>query len=165
MKRLSNTLLLFAILLLVWLALTDFNLADRLLPGAVFSLVVAAIFAPGLDILSEIRPSWRGIGYGLVYPIVFLRELVLANLDVASRVVRPRIPISPGIVKVKTSLRSRLGRIILANSITLTPGTLTVETEGEFFYIHWIDVTSPDIEEASREIVRTFEKYLEVMFG
>jgi multicomponent Na+:H+ antiporter subunit E len=86
-------------------------------------------------------------------------------LDVAKRVVSPNLPINPGIVKVKTKLTSRLGRMILANSITLTPGTLTVETDEDNFYIHWIDVTSEDIEEATRKIVRKFEKYLEVCFG
>ena len=75
------------------------------------------------------------------------------------------LPINPGIVKVQTKLKSRLGRAFLANSITLTPGTLTVETKGEYFYIHCIDVTSHDIEEATQKIVSTFEKYLEVIYG
>jgi multicomponent Na+:H+ antiporter subunit E len=68
-------------------------------------------------------------------------------------------------VKVKTSLHSKTGRLVLANSITLTPGTLTVETRDDYYYIHWIDVTTQDVEKASREIVSKFEKYLEVMFG
>lgn len=165
MNQFKRILLLFVVLFLIWLALTDFNVSDRLLPGVAICLLIAGIFGPGMSILSEISLSWRGIGYGLIYPFVFLKELIHANLDVAFRVIQPRIPINPGIVKVKTSLKTRLGRIMLANSITLTPGTLTVETDGEFFFIHWIDVTSPDIEEASREIVRKFEKYLEVMFG
>jgi len=53
----------------------------------------------------------------------------------------------------------------LANSITLTPGTLTVETDGEDYYIHWIDVSSKDIEGATEKIVHKFEKYLEVFYG
>ena len=68
-------------------------------------------------------------------------------------------------VEVKTKLKSRIGRIFLANSITLTPGTLTVETKDDAYYIHWIDVTSETVEESTREIVSKFEKYLEVFFG
>lgn len=99
------------------------------------------------------------------YAVVFLKELIKANLDVAYRVVRPSLPIRPGIVEVKTTLKSPIGRLVLANSITLTPGTLTVETHDDSFFIHWIDVTAPDIETATQEIVRQFERYLEIMYG
>jgi len=92
-------------------------------------------------------------------------ELLKSNIDVALRVINPRLPINPGIVKVKTSLKSPLGRAVLANSITLTPGTLTVEMKNDYFYIHWIDVTSDDIEGATKAIVSHFEKYLETIFG
>jgi len=91
--------------------------------------------------------------------------LLKSNLDVAFRVIHLTIQINPGIVKVKTKLKSKLGRTILANSITLTPGTLTVETNGEDYYIHWINITSDDIKGATKQIVSKFEKYLEVIFG
>ena len=55
--------------------------------------------------------------------------------------------------------------MMLANSITLTPGTITVDIKDDTLYIHWIDVTSTDIEEATKNIVTLFEKYLEVMYG
>jgi len=80
-------------------------------------------------------------------------------------VLNPKLPIKPGIVRIRTKLKSRLGRIILANSITLTPGTLTVETRDDTFYIHWIDVSARNIEESTQVIVSKFEKYLEVIFG
>ncbi len=99
------------------------------------------------------------------YVILFLHELVKSNLAVAALVLQPSLPIHPGIVEVKTSLKSPLGRLVLANSITLTPGTLTVETHGDSFFIHWVNVQSPDIEAATQEIVRKFERYLEVIYG
>ncbi|MBU1535998.1 Na+/H+ antiporter subunit E, partial [Myxococcota bacterium] len=77
----------------------------------------------------------------------------------------PKLNINPGIVKVKTTLKSPMGRLLLANSITLTPGTLTVEIEGEYLFIHWIDVSSTDVDAASEKIVKGFEKYLEVFYG
>jgi multicomponent Na+:H+ antiporter subunit E len=54
--------------------------------------------------------------------------------------------------------------MILANSITLTPGTLTVDIDGDTLYIHWIDVTNMDEKAATEKIVSNFEKYLEVIF-
>lgn len=89
----------------------------------------------------------------------------MANLDMARRVLSPKLPINPGIVKVKTSLKSPMARLILADSITLTPGTFTVDIIDDFIYIHWVDVRSDDIEGATEAIVRKFEKYLEVMYG
>jgi multicomponent Na+:H+ antiporter subunit E len=80
-------------------------------------------------------------------------------------VLSPALPLNPGIVKVRTRLKSRMGRLLLANSITLTPGTLTVDIDGEWLYIHWVTVASADIEAATAAIVSGFEGYLEVMYG
>jgi multicomponent Na+:H+ antiporter subunit E len=54
---------------------------------------------------------------------------------------------------------------MLANSITLTPGTLTVEVEGEWLYVHCVTLGETDTEGATREIAAGFERYLEVMYG
>ena len=73
--------------------------------------------------------------------------------------------INPGIVKVRTKLKSQMGRLLLANSITLTPGTLTLELDGEWLYIHLVTTESTDLEAATKSIVAGFERYLEVMYG
>lgn len=76
----------------------------------------------------------------LVYLIPWFFSLTVANLDVAYRVITGKI--RPGIVRIKPGLKSDLGRTILANSITLTPGTLTVDVDpksGDLF-VHWINV-------------------------
>jgi len=91
--------------------------------------------------------------------------LIKSNLDVAFRVISPKLPINPGIVKVKTSLKSDIGRMMLANSITLTPGTLSVDIKDEFIYVHWIDVANKDIDVATDSIVKKFEKYLSEIYG
>ena len=67
-------------------------------------------------------------------------------------------------MEVKTKLKSKMARMILANSITLTPGTLTVEVQDDSFFIHWIDVKSTEIDKASKELVEKFEKYLEEIY-
>jgi multicomponent Na+:H+ antiporter subunit E len=87
-----------------------------------------------------------------------------ANFDVAYRVLHPKMPISPGIVKVKTKLKSEIGIAFLANSITLTPGTFTVDLKGQHLYIHCINVKHMDVEEASKDILERFEKLLIKIF-
>ena len=88
-----------------------------------------------------------------------------ANLTLAKIVLSPSLPINPGFVKVRTTLKSPMGRLLLANSITLTPGTLTVEMEGEWLYVHWVTMDAQDIDGATARIVSGFERYLEVMYG
>ena len=100
------------------------------------------------------------------YVPVFLWECLKANIDVAMRVLNPKLPINPGIVKVKTTLKSDTGLTFLANSITLTPGTLCVDIDAEkgILYIHWIDVKSQDIDRATQEIAGKFENILKRIF-
>jgi multicomponent Na+:H+ antiporter subunit E len=81
---------------------------------------------------------------------VFLFELIKSNLDVARIVLSPSLPINPGIVEVKTVLKSKMARVLLSNSITLTPGTITVDIKDDTLYIHWINVKSHNIEEATK---------------
>ena len=88
-----------------------------------------------------------------------------ANLDVVYRALHPAMPIKPGIVKIKTSLKTDSGITALANSITLTPGTLTVDlTDDGFLYVHWINVKSTDVEQATRLIAQRFEWFLKRIF-
>jgi multicomponent Na+:H+ antiporter subunit E len=76
----------------------------------------------------------------IVFLVILAKEIILANLDMAYRVLHPGMPIRPGIIKVKPGIRSDLGKLVLANSITLTPGTLTVDYIDEDIYVHWINV-------------------------
>jgi len=96
----------------------------------------------------------------------FIWECVKANIDVAYRILHPDLLIKPGIVKVKTSLTSETALTFLANSITLTPGTLTVDINPEkgILYVHWIDVQTKDVEAATAEIVARFEHILRKIF-
>nr|NIO61347.1 hypothetical protein [Gammaproteobacteria bacterium] len=63
-------------------------------------------------------------------------------------------------------LQSDIAMTLLANSITLTPGTMSVDVDQDnsVLYVHWIDVRSPDIESATRNIVERFEKILQKIF-
>ena len=66
--------------------------------------------------------------------------------------------------RLKTCLKSEIGRTFLANSITLTPGTLTVDCIEGDLYVHWINIVSEDPEEETNLIVSKFEKYLKKIF-
>ena len=102
----------------------------------------------------------------LYYIPIFVWECFKANIDVAYRVIHPDLPIHPGIVKVRTNLTSDTALTFLANSITLTPGTLTVDVDKEngYLYIHWIEVKDKDINKATKLIVEKFEKILKRIF-
>jgi len=162
MKNVSIT---FVVLLLMWLLLNNSLHPQILITGVVVSLVVSIIVCRNCDLFAEMKLSPKAMAYTLAFIGVFFIELIKSNLDVTRRVLNPKLPINPGIVEVKTTLKSKFARMVLANAITLTPGTLTVEVSGESFFIHWIDVQDEDIDAASNTIVKTFEKYLEVIYG
>jgi multicomponent Na+:H+ antiporter subunit E len=165
MTRMRSTAVMFATLLLFWLMLMGRLTVDVLVVGVPASLVIAILYPNGLSFFTELRATPEAFIAGLRYFGYFFKELVISNLRLAAVVLSPSLPIKPGIVKVHTRLKSRMGRLMLANSITLTPGTLTVEMDGEWLYIHWVSVQSPDIEAATAEIVAGFERYLEVIYG
>jgi multicomponent Na+:H+ antiporter subunit E len=102
----------------------------------------------------------------MYYVPLFVWECLKANIEVAYLVIHPMLPINPGIVKVKTRLKSEIGLTFLANSITLTPGTMSVDLDREngILYIHWINVKCTDIDKATAHIVSTFEGVLEKIF-
>lgn len=164
-SKLRDTAVLFVTLMLFWLMLSGKLDTDVLIVGAVASLIIALLYRDGLSFFTEFRFTPQAMVAGFRYYGYFLRELFKSNLKMAAIVLSPSLPITPGIVKVRTRLKSRMGRLMLANSITLTPGTLTVEMAGEWLYIHCVTLGATDIEAATAEIVSGFESYLEVMYG
>ena len=73
-----------------------------------------------------------------------IKEIALSNLDVAKRVLSPRMDVSPVTFTVRAQQRTALGRTIFANSITLTPGTLTIAVVGDEFWVHAIDADAAE---------------------
>ena len=81
----------------------------------------------------------RHLPGGLFYLFLLLIEIVKANLQVIRLVLSPVIEVEPCLVRFRTDLRTEAARVVLANSITLTPGTLTVSLEGNDLLIHAMD--------------------------
>ncbi len=157
MRLKSGLPFLIVALAIVWVLLTASLRSDELLLGGVAVLIVALAVRNLWGVFSGIQLSPKAFIHAILYFLLFLRELVKANIDVAARVLNPSLPIRPGIVEVRTGMKSSLGKLLLANSITLTPGTLTLDVKEDRMFIHWIDVQGKDIDAATKAIVGTFE--------
>ena len=162
MERFLARLLLAALLVFIYIVWTGSADKSDIAVISAAALLVSIFFSKTRR-MPRITPA--KIAWFIAYVFYLFVAIIKANFDVASRIVKRKIPLNPGIVTVRTRLTSPLGRTVLANSITLTPGTLSVEIKGDLLYVHWIDVATTDPEEATAEIVAGFEKYLEVIFG
>ncbi|MBP8718394.1 MAG: Na+/H+ antiporter subunit E [Candidatus Atribacteria bacterium] len=132
----------------------------EIIAAVIVSLVVAVISTKVLfqkkqfRLLNPLR--WFIFLFYLIGP--FFIALVKANLDVAYRVITGRI--NPGIVKISPNLKTDAAITLLANSITLTPGTLSVDIDekNNDLYIHWINVTN--IKPTIEDICGSFPKWV-----
>jgi multicomponent Na+:H+ antiporter subunit E len=161
----SKTIL-FIIALLTWTFLTWPPDLEHLLVGILISAFVSFVIGDMFVKRPHLFKHPSRYLWFLYFVPIFIWECLKANFDVAYRVAHPDLPINPGIVKVKTTLTSDTGLTFLANSITLTPGTMSVDIDREngFLYIHWIDVKDKDVEKATEIIVQTFENILKRIF-
>ena len=166
MRRLIYFVLGFVLWMLLTWPIVDGQLDWQVvIAGVIAAAIVSLLFHEILPkehhvVISPVRIFWF-----LLYIPVFFYYVMIANLDVVYRALHPKMPIKPGIVKIKTKLKTESGITALANSITLTPGTLTVDlTDDGYMYIHWINVKSDDVEQASKHIAHKFEWFLEKIF-
>ena len=116
-------------------------------PGNFFvGLILAMILIYFLRRTYHQERSFRRVGDIAHFLINFTRELIVANIQVLKIVLSPRISIRPGIIAFKTECKTPLGITLLANSITLTPGTLSVDISEDqtTIFIHTLDIENPD---------------------
>jgi multicomponent Na+:H+ antiporter subunit E len=159
--RFSHGLFLFILIFLLWIMLSGSLDPAEIVTGLIVATVVTLASRPHLSLFTGLRLSPSAILPFLTYLGIFLVALIRANLDMARRILSPSLPLRPGVVEVKTELKSSLGRLILANSITLTPGTLTVDLQGDSILVHWVDIPpGSDIESATRDVTSKFERHL-----
>lgn len=142
----------FVGLLLFWFALSGAWDLQHLLLGA-------AVAAAALTLRWRVAPhpprradgAGRRPRVGLSAPVhvagylvYLLVEVIKANVQVAMIVLNPKLPVSPAFLAYHPRLRSDWGRVLLANSVTLTPGTLTVELIGDSFLVHTLTRSAAD---------------------
>lgn len=134
----------FVIMFLFWLLLSGFFDAFHITAGIICSAIVALI---SYDLFVKEGGLARDKFFRLLLYIPWeLWQIVLANFDVAYRVLHPKMPIDPRIIEFETTLRSDFALVTMANSITLTPGTITilVDPEKGKFWVHAIAKSPAD---------------------
>lgn len=158
---LGTRLFVAGLLFLLWVALVGGFDAQEWVIGALLVVMVTAMAEPHLGVFAGLRLNLAAPVHFLRWLVVFLLALLRANLDMARRVLSPSLPLDPAFVEVRTALTSPLGKLALASSITLTPGTLVVDVVGDRLLVHWVDVSAGgDLEAATAEIAAGFERHL-----
>jgi len=153
----------FLVLFIVYVLLAGFVVQELIL-GALVSIILTLIITKYVEFNLDLMFPVRLVKFIFVYMFVFIWQLLLANIDVARRVLSPTIPLNPGIVKVKTKLKGDFGKLTLANSITLTPGTLSIDVVGDELFVHTVDVKGDTPEAKENYIKEPFEKILGGIF-
>ena len=164
MRRIMPVLSTAALLLFIWIFLTLSFHPHELLLGFAVSLIIAfathGAFSGNLFRL--LKPA--RFAAEVSYVFYFSGKMFMANIDVLLRVLCPVVPVKPGIVKASLMMNSERARNIVVNSITLTPGTLTVEMTGTEIFVHWISLPDGDIHEETQKMVDGFANRLRRIF-
>jgi len=163
-SKLRSFIYLFLFTIFIWLCLTSSLHYQELLTGIFISLFLTILLHKQYNELGLPPLTLKRFTFFIIYLFVLFIEIIKANFDVAYRVIHPKMPIKPGIIVITTELKQNIAKMILANSITLTPGTFTLDILGDKLLIHWINVKTEDSREATQIIGEKFEKYLRVIF-
>lgn len=161
------TILRILVMTLVWAALHGSFGVGTLLVGALFSAgvlyVSRPLFGPEMDQEETERPqpvrrTWRL----LVLLVVFVKEMVLSALQVIGYVFQPSLSIRPAVIEYPLNVQTDREITVLANMISLTPGTLSMDVapDRSAIYIHAITVSTEDGQEVIDGIKGTLEKHV-----
>lgn len=164
----------FALLMLVWLLLSGHYDFTHIVMGVISVVIVMGLhwnlrkyyfyqeeLKEAADKLKGKSPVQIRFTRLLFYVPWLVLQIIVASLQVAAVVLRPKMPIDPAIVKFKTNLPNASAKVILGNSITLTPGTITVGLDDDEFIVHAImDESSSGILDGSLpgEVAKLYEK-------
>jgi multicomponent Na+:H+ antiporter subunit E len=152
-----STIALFLILLAVWL-LNSGHYTTLMISFGVASCLFVVYLGRRMDIVDDEAVPVHLLPRAVIYVPWLIKEIFKSNIDVARRVLSPgRARISPRIIEAATSQHSDLGRVIYANSITLTPGTVSIRVHGTHITVHAIadDVADGLLEgEMDRRVTR-----------
>lgn len=160
----ATFILLFVVFLIVSASISPMDIALGLITAA-----IAAAFTSTILIREAPQKTFNVIRWAWALAYFFYFFLVIepkCHWDVTKRILHPKMPIKPGIVRVPYNLKSDYAITAVACSITNTPGTVVVDIdeEGKRFYVHWIDVKTTDLEGSYEMISKPFEKYLRRVF-
>lgn len=147
---------------IAWILFTGSLSTQELLVGGISAAFVSGI-SYGLftrnpsSMLNPVR--W---GYLIAYLPAYIWAEIKAHLNVAYLILNPKLPLKPAIVKLKSDLESDVGLTTLANSITMTPGTLSVDIDGgnSEIFVHWISAKTTEEEAVKNEVGEPLEKFI-----
>ncbi|MFW6035193.1 MAG: Na+/H+ antiporter subunit E [Halothermotrichaceae bacterium] len=160
----------FIIILTVWFIFAGKVTIDVAIVGTIAALLATYLFGDMLLRTSNHKLNPVNVIRRIILVIffipVFFYEALVSAVNVSRYVFKRNPTFTPGIVKVKTKLTNVSAITILANLITLTPGTLTLDFDKteRVYYIHWINVKTREEAEAKKEIIEKFEGWLDVIF-
>lgn len=144
-KDIFGAILIFVLVMGFWLLLSATLHWQHLLVGTILSLGLVVVWSK-IPINRQRRTSFsiKQLGLMIYYFLCLIWEVLKANIMVAMIVLNPKLPVSPGIVISKVDLKQPLMRALYANSITLTPGTITVDLDDDRLVVHAITSSAGD---------------------
>lgn len=158
-ERIIKIMVTAVILFAFWILLSAYFDAFHLLAGAACAMIVG-VLSHDLLFTRPVRGGVRTLLHFIHYCGWLFIEIWLAGLDVAYRVLHPDLPVDPQVITFETPFSDDIVRTVFANSITLTPGTITVDVTGSTFTVHALT------REAARDLTegRSIEKRVHRMF-
>jgi len=155
----------FVIAFLAWVYLNASLNTEILIVGVLAAAVTAALSSKIL--FNDFKPSHlhpKRLFYSIIYLFSFGIALLIANLKMCFTILRPNPGLKPAVLRIPLEGASDAVKTGVANSITLTPGTLTLEVDNDALYVHWIKASTTDPVKAKKEVVGRFEKHLRGVF-
>lgn len=148
----------YIIFFFVWIVFNGKITTEIVIFGLAIAALIFAFACKFMDysIAKEIQ-LYKKTGLIVSYIILLIVEIIKANLSVVHMILNQKEEMEPVIVKFRTRLRTENARVMLANSITLTPGTITVSLEGDELTVHCLDVSLAEGMEDS-DFVKLLEK-------
>jgi multicomponent Na+:H+ antiporter subunit E len=116
-------------------------------------------------VLTRYKPYRMNVWEGIKLFFVFIKEMILANIQIAYIIISPSMNIRPGLIEYPLDIRNDGAIVLLANMISLTPGTLSVDIspDRKFIYVHAMVMETPD--QLKQQIKNTFERRIQKMLG
>lgn len=114
-------------------------------------------------VLTTYKPYRMNVWEGIKLFFIFLKEMIVANLQIAYIIITPPLNIKPGLIEYPLDLKNEGAIVLLANMISLTPGTLSVDiaSDRKHIYVHAMVMETPD--QMKQQIKNTFEKRIQKM--
>lgn len=150
-----------AVLFVFWIVLTGPPTAGQAVGGLLLAVFVTAWSAKAWVAEEAPRLTGRRAVALAAYPILLVRDVLLGGVQVAIDVLRPRMSIEPVVIERPLEARRELSRVVLASSISLSPGTLTIDTDEERIAVHCLSpryARDVNAGTAVQRIARAFEE-------